>query len=271
MSAFGDIPEGGINGALVIRDPKILSQLVDSSKIYRGTAEIEALLPANIKLGKPSQTLFTHGAQGNRLTLLVYGKPYTKAEIAKLKIIGSLDNIRNLVKDPVRITGKAKYDDFNALRRQAVALDKEAKSLKVAGKIAEAQQTARAAQVAVGRARAMITGMSGRGLRLLSINTQVEGPLQRLERGTRTKAEIARTKGIERRLTPIDTTRAGRARLERVVSARPGRLARAERIVFSMTREERLGEKCRILSASLTFFPRTRSATRIIFLGAMRT
>ncbi len=56
-SAFGDMPKGGIPGALIIRDEKILKSIQPSDKIYRNTAEVEKVIPAGIDLPAPSQVL----------------------------------------------------------------------------------------------------------------------------------------------------------------------------------------------------------------------
>lgn len=56
-SAFGDMPKGGIPGALIIRDKKILESLQPSGKIYRNTAEVEKVIPSGMNLPAPSQIL----------------------------------------------------------------------------------------------------------------------------------------------------------------------------------------------------------------------
>ncbi len=180
-SAFGDMPEGGVRGAVIIRDQAILDTLGGSGKIYRGQVEIEALAKAGIKLPPPSQVLMTRAAkadvsvilkeakalrlegrieeaialeskaaaltkQGDKLALVVIGKPFTAQEIANLKFMGSLDNIQQMVTPAVRLTRKGKdisgaYDDLNAARREANSLVIEADRLRKAGNVTEAAAT----------------------------------------------------------------------------------------------------------------------------------
>lgn len=103
-SAFGDAPEGGIRGALLIRDENVLRTMVPSSKVYKGTVEIETVLAPGTVIPAPSQILTTRDASGEVLRLLVIGEPFTPSEIAALKILGSADTIRQVFKSTYKLT-----------------------------------------------------------------------------------------------------------------------------------------------------------------------
>lgn len=76
-SAFGDVPEAGARGAIVIRDPEVLAKLESSRKTFKGTAEIESVLPADAKVKAPDQLLTMRDQAGDEITLGIFGKPYT--------------------------------------------------------------------------------------------------------------------------------------------------------------------------------------------------
>lgn len=128
-SAFGDIPEGGIPGALLIRDKRVTEALQGSQKIFKGTAEVERVIPEGIDLDAPSQILFTRDNQGNVLKLLVIGKPYTKTEIARLKIAGMADTITTMFKPAATVKGgrqvSRSYDEVNDIRREITKIQDE--------------------------------------------------------------------------------------------------------------------------------------------------
>ena len=138
-TAFGDIPEGGIKGGLIIRDEKVLKTLVPSGKIYRSAAEIEAVLKPGTKLPAPSQVLFTRDIAGNKLTFLVIGKPYTQAQIAKLKLLGSLDTMAQVFKPTMKLTGPERkaitaMDDIIELAEERAKLARQLEAARTAGK-----------------------------------------------------------------------------------------------------------------------------------------
>lgn len=135
-SAFGDAPAGGIPGAVIIRDEKTIAQLKGSGKIYKGATEIEKVLPGGSKLDKPSQTLFTRDMQGNRLTLLVFGKPFTRAEIATMKLMGAADTVTNIFKHPYKISKKnvKKIKNLKDIEKKLNDLSDKLKTSKSAAK-----------------------------------------------------------------------------------------------------------------------------------------
>ena len=143
-TAFGNMPEGGIQGGLIIRDESVLRAIVPSGKVYRKAAEIEAMLRAGTDLPPPSQILFTRDVAGNRLTLLVIGEPFTQAQIAKLKFFGSLDTIGQIFKPTMKLTGAERtainsMDDIIQLARERAALARELAAAQAAGRLTVAQ------------------------------------------------------------------------------------------------------------------------------------
>lgn len=130
-SAFGDMPEGGIPGAVIIRDEEALAKLQPSGKIYRNTAEIEQVVGAGAKLPPPSQVLMTRDISGNKLTLLIIGKPLSKTEIARLKFVGSADLVKDIFRPAAKISGKG-IDEMAELGKEARTLEKELAAAKKA-------------------------------------------------------------------------------------------------------------------------------------------
>jgi len=112
VSAFGDLTPGRIKGALIIRDERILNELAATKKVYKTKAgevvEIEKKIPAGIDLPKPRQTLMTRDASGDKVVIVVIGKPLSKAEIARFKLVGSMDTLKDIVSSSVQITKKNK-------------------------------------------------------------------------------------------------------------------------------------------------------------------
>jgi len=143
-TAFGDIPEGGIKGGLIIRDKNILRALAPSGKTYMSTVEIEAILKPGTVLPPPSQVLFTRDAAGHRLTLLVIGKPFTPAQVAKLKFLGSLDTVGQIFKPTLSLSGAQKtaissMDDIISLSRDRAAIAQQLTAARTAGRAAQVQ------------------------------------------------------------------------------------------------------------------------------------
>ncbi len=98
--AIGKIPDKPVPGSLLIRDPDIIAQLQGSNKLWQGTAEIELIIPSGTTLPAPSQLLFTRLSDGSRSTLAVIGVPLSPAEVARLKIVGSVDTVKNIFSKP---------------------------------------------------------------------------------------------------------------------------------------------------------------------------
>ncbi len=47
---------------------------------------------------------------GSKITLAIYGKPFTRREIAKMKFVGGWDAVRSIFDPPFKVTGKAAKD-----------------------------------------------------------------------------------------------------------------------------------------------------------------
>jgi len=231
-TAFGDMPGGGIRGGLIVTDSKVLKQLASSEKLYRGQAEIEGILRTGTKLPPPSQILITRDMAGEKLTLLVMGKPLTAAQVAKLKFIGSLDTIKQMFISPAKIGRVSKeYDKLVTVRQQIVALQKEAKALSKQGKaarasavmarandriaeanrigerIAQSYRTPAVSRVAAGRYVFLNTGRTG-------VLERYEGMTRRANVPTRMRDRIRRTPDL--RIAPRPPRRIERR------AARPG-------------------------------------------------
>ena len=159
-SAFGELPKDGIPGALIIRDPEVLRTLQSSGKLFKGTAEIEAVVPAGVRLPRPSQTIFTRDAAGNRLTLAVIGKPLTPAELAKLKFVGAVDTVRDIFRPALTIRRRQAGRQLNTFidkAGQAEDLNKASLRASRAGNLAEARTLERQALALEDEARVAIT------------------------------------------------------------------------------------------------------------------
>jgi len=140
-SAFG--LSGGkspIPGALIIRDEKILNTLQATDKIYipKGSkvsvTEIESKLPVGINLPKPSQKLITRNMQNQKITLLVFGKPFTRAEIAQMKLIGAVDTVKNIFSPAYKLskTGVSKeVDELAKTGNKIKTLEQDLKQAKL--------------------------------------------------------------------------------------------------------------------------------------------
>jgi len=284
-AAFGDVPEGGIRGALIIRDKALLNSLGGSGKIYRSTAEIEVLLKSGIDLPKPSQVLITRAPaadaapllkeakklralgklkeaadleakaamlqkQGSKLTLLVYGEPYSAAEIANLKIMGSLSNIRSIYTPSATLkVGGVTFDDLNAARRSANELLQEAGKLRRAGKLQQARLIEGQADEAIERATRLAMRLSAPraeglgGVLRVAFTTSGRSTLERYSDLTAATGRRApRSKAKEARRLPdlnmrrVDLGRVASARVRLPIPTRgatgraPGRVAERGRV-----------------------------------------
>ena len=125
-SAFGDLPKGGMPGAIIITDKKILARLQPSGKVYRGQVEMERVLGVGERLPPPSQILISRTASGQKLTLAVIGPKISKAQIARLRVMGSKDVVRDIFSPSWKATRITRdMDDLVELGLQARKLEKE--------------------------------------------------------------------------------------------------------------------------------------------------
>lgn len=144
-TAFGDVPEGGVKGGLIIRDKRILNALAPSGKTYMSTVEIEALLKPGTTIPPPSQVLFTRDIAGNKLTFLVIGERFTPAQVAKLKFLGSLDTVGQIFKPTMTLNRAQKasisaLDDIIDLSKQRSNLSSQLNAARSAGRTATVQE-----------------------------------------------------------------------------------------------------------------------------------
>ncbi len=126
--ALGQMSKNPVPGSLLIRDPELLAELAASNKLWKGTAEIELVLKPGVRIPPPSQFLFYRDAAGRKVTLAVVGEPLTRAEIAKLKLVGAADSVKTIFSRPGRVrvnettrAVKAADETVDLLNRAAAA------------------------------------------------------------------------------------------------------------------------------------------------------
>lgn len=193
-SAFGNAPKDGIKGALLFRDEAIIGKLAGSNKIYKNTVEIEKLLPNGYRLKPPNQMIWTRDASGNKLAMLVFGKPFTPTEIARLKFVGSVDTVKNIFSPTAKIGRYAdEYDELNDIRKEAQTLYDESTKLKKAGNTSEATRLRNRADALVERSNRIAERLSQRmgannAVRLAFTNTTRRSPISDWDRVNRTGA-----------------------------------------------------------------------------------
>ena len=264
-----------------MRDDALLDALGGSNKIYNNQVEIEALLKAGVELPRPSQMLMTRAAKadvsgimeaarqlraegkteeaaamvkkaellkksGDKIVIAVIGKPFSPLEVAKLKLWGSLDNIRQIYTPPVQIKGvkiATKYDELNDIRKEAAELLVKADNLKTAGKLDEAQAIERQANELIERASRMAREYSaslttfGGMARLLYANTRQDTPIYKIARISRDAHQQTRRGIIERRYPEIDLSRISIRDLSRLARHLPKRALSARNRADALRRE----------------------------------
>ncbi|AGG05739.1 metallophosphoesterase [Dehalococcoides mccartyi] len=136
--------KGALKGAIIIRDPELLSKLKVSGKLWASAAEIEMRLPAGTRLPKPDQFLYSRDAYGDLLHILVInGKasPLTQAEINQMKIIGSADTLKNIFNPgtKAKVSKKAgkttPYDELIEANKNVTQIKKQLEQFKKTGRI----------------------------------------------------------------------------------------------------------------------------------------
>jgi len=101
-SAFG---KTGGKPVIYITSPETAEKAISSSKLYRGTAELEGKFPVGVELPPPAQKLYTRvGGEATRVELWLE-KPLSARQIAKLKIEGLAESVKTLYSPPYRIKG----------------------------------------------------------------------------------------------------------------------------------------------------------------------
>ena len=113
--ALGKMSNKPIKGSVWIRDPELLAKLQNSGKFYKGSAEIETILPVGTKIPPPSQVLFTRSAEtGEKTMILIIGPKISRAEIAKMKLLSFGESINQILKP-------GKFGQATVLTKSAVA------------------------------------------------------------------------------------------------------------------------------------------------------
>ena len=160
-SAFGDRIVDGVPGALIIRDPALLSKFRPSGKMFKGTAEIESVLPPGTRIPPPSQYLHIRDPAGNKVVLAVVGEKFSPTEIAKLKLLGARDTLVNIFRKPVNIRSISNYgklsDDAVRATRGSTNMQEAARGARAAGRIDEAGNLERQAAASLREAREAAT------------------------------------------------------------------------------------------------------------------
>jgi hypothetical protein len=136
-----ELPNEPLPGMVLLNDPHLLSLLRGSEmlpdgsrttglvlgspgnvpKIYRGLAEVEAVLPRGTVIPQASQRLDFIGPDGTRYAIAVIGDPLTAAQRARMGLRGPQAAMQNLVLPPVRLTFEGE-DAVQALAMRADAL-----------------------------------------------------------------------------------------------------------------------------------------------------
>ena len=146
----GQLPDKPMPGSLVIRDEKLLDTLTGSNKLWQGNAEVELVIPDGTVIPKVSQLIHTRLADGTRAHIAVVGKPFTPAELVKLKIVGAKETVTGMFG---RVGKVSKVDSKAATKAStsmttAVTEGRKAESLTIAAnKASDAGEATKAAQL----------------------------------------------------------------------------------------------------------------------------
>lgn len=243
------VAEAGLSermpGAIVIRDEKVLRAMRPSDKLYRGTLEIESTIKPLTELPPPSQILKMYDSTGQTINLLIIGKPFTPAQIAKMKIMGAVDTIRDIFRPAMKIDGKAveAMDEVSNLASEARSLRKRIGLAKAEGKtVDEIAELNSALSQINSRARAVgrnIDSMYAARTSLRPIAISVEDFLDRIsyrEVARQKPQELARAlvgmPRAERVQVLNELDRPTRARIETEISRVPALRAEAPHMEF---------------------------------------
>ena len=162
LKARETVARGNQPGALLITDPEVLPTLQGSGKLYKGTAEIEAVIPDGINLPPPSQILSTSDASGRTLRLAVVGPELSQAQVAQLKFVGAVDTVRDIFRPAVTVDGRpvsaaaraasAAHDEVLELLTRSRQLESQAERARALGNIAEADNLEASARSTISQA-----------------------------------------------------------------------------------------------------------------------
>lgn len=214
---FSTAASGGGVGkqhVLIIASPETAKKMVSSAKTYKGTAELEAILPEGEQINI-AQKLYTRIGPTGQYTELWLEKPLTLKQIAKLK----LEGLAETFKQPFQPVISAKGSAISTLSKADV--DELYRTLRASGNTRQA--------TSLMRAYAMVSSPAfGR----------VKAPTISSKRGTASQAEYDRAQTAVRREIGYVTPAASRAirveeapRVVRVKEAERTRIEEPERRV----------------------------------------
>lgn len=128
-SAFGS---KGDESAILVTSPKTAKDAIPTGKIYKKATELERKFPVDYELPAPGQVLFTRiGPERTKVNLLLE-TPLSIKQIAKLKALAVVEDVKALYKPGLLIEGKATVKGASAfdetlteaeIQRLARALD----------------------------------------------------------------------------------------------------------------------------------------------------
>ena len=153
-TSAGAVTEGGIPGGLIIRDPDVLKLLEGSKKTYRGDVEIEKVLPVGSKIPAPSDIITLMRPDGQQLIFLVIGKKFSATELAKLKLFGTGETLKQAFSKITqkKFTVKELREAETLQTKSAEAISNSSKLKKAADEAFKAKDYTRARDLAI-RAR----------------------------------------------------------------------------------------------------------------------
>jgi hypothetical protein len=174
---IGALTKNPYQGALLIRDEKILAKITEGQESYIHMAELEARLKiGSIDLPKPSQILMSRDLDGNPFRILVIGKKFSKVEIAQFKIVGSADTLRTIFKPSIQYsrTTNAKIAKLGKLEDELTDLQRAERAASNAREVGIIRSRIVRLNTRIESARANVTrAVSGRA-QYVAINTRIE-------------------------------------------------------------------------------------------------
>lgn len=212
---IGALTKNPFQGALLIRDEKILAQITEGQESYIHMAELEARLKiGSIDLPKPSQILMSRDLDGNPFRILVIGKKFSKVEIAQFKVVGSADTLRTIFKPSIQYsrTTNASIAKLGKLEDELADLQRAERAASNAREVGIIRSRIIRLNTRVESARANVSrAVSGR-VQYVAINTRRESVLQK----SRTTPPTRNTR------VPVDV-RAVNIEASRIAPVSPGR------------------------------------------------
>lgn len=106
FSAAASTGAMGKEHTLIIASPETAKKMVSSNKTYRGTVELEAILPEGEQI-KIAQKLYTRIGPTGQYTEILLEKPLSLRQIAKLKLEGLAETIKQPFQPVIKTKGTA--------------------------------------------------------------------------------------------------------------------------------------------------------------------